>query len=234
MKQPGNIAFPVARLLSSFIHLALFLLLLFLLAGDWRWLEGWIFSAIFAGGSFGTILYLYFTDPALLNERYRSPVQKEQKGWDKILLVPFFLEFLGWFVIMPLDARRFKWTQTYPFELQVTGGLLLLASFYILFMALRENTFAAPVVKMQRKRGHHVIATGPYAVVRHPMYAGALLLFVGGPLLLSSNAGLVFAGALIATLVVRTIGEERMLKEELPGYRNYTRKVKSRLIPFVF
>lgn len=227
-------AFPVSRLISSTIYLALFGLILLLLAGDWRWFEGWLFSAIFVGGSFATLLYLYYNDPALLNERYGSPLQKEQKTWDKVLLVLFFVEFLAWFAIMPLDAKRYGWTQPYPAGVRAAGTILLIAGMYVLFLALRENTFAAPVVKMQKERGQHVISTGPYALVRHPMYAGALLLFIGGPLMLSSNVGLILAFALIVTLAVRSIGEEAMLKEELPGYREYMQRVRSRLIPFVF
>lgn len=227
-------AFPVSRLIYSFIYLAFFPLILFVLAGDWRWLEGWIFSAIFCGGSFATLLYLYFTDPALLNERYGSPVQKEQKPWDKVLLLLFFVEFLVWIAIMPLDAKRYGWTQTYPLGIRVAGTVLLVLGFYILFAALRENTFAAPVVKMQKERGQHVISTGPYALVRHPLYAGALLLFIGGPMLLSSGAGLVLGFVLCLTIVIRSFGEEAMLREELPGYREYMERVRSRMIPFVF
>lgn len=226
--------FPVSRLIYSFIYLAFFPLILLLLAGDWRWFEGWLFSAIFVGGSFATLLYLYFTDPALLNERYGSPVQKEQKTWDKVLLVLFFVEFLAWFAIMPLDAKRYGWTQPYPASVRAVGTIVLIAGFYVLFVALRENTFAAPVVKMQKERGQHVISTGPYALVRHPMYAGALLLFVGGPMMLSSGVGLIIGFVLIVTLYVRSIGEEAMLKEELPGYREYMQRVRARLIPFVF
>lgn len=234
MSQSNATSFPLSRLVYSFIYLVLFPLILFLLAGDWAWVEGWIFSAIFVGGSFATLLYLYFTDPALLNERYGSPVQKEQKPWDKVLLVLFFVEFLIWFVIMPLDAKRYGWTTTYPALVRGAGLIFLVVGMYVLFAALRENTFAAPVVKMQKERGQHVISSGPYGIVRHPMYAGALLLFLGGPMLLSSNYGLALGFVLTVTIAIRSLGEEAMLKEELPGYREYTREVRWRMVPFVF
>lgn len=180
------------------------------------------------------LLYLYFADPALLNERFASPVQKEQKGWDKVLVLLLIFEILVWFAIMPLDAKRFGWTPAFPFWTRVTGAVLLVVAFYILFLALKENTFAAPVVKIQKERGHQVVSTGPYAVVRHPLYAGVALLFISGPLVLSSYLGLALAALLIVTLAVRSVGEEAMLKEELAGYRDYMQKVRWRMVPFVF
>jgi len=226
--------FPVSRLILSFIYLAVFPVLLFALAGDWHWLEGWIFSAIFFLGCYATLLYLYFTDPALLNERYASPIQKEQKTWDKVLLSLFFVEFLIWFVIMPLDAKRYGWTSPFHLRIKVLGTVLLLVAFYIIYRALQENTFAAPVVKMQKERGQRVVSTGPYAIVRHPMYSGATLLFVSGPLLLSSNWGLALGVLSIVTIAIRSLGEEAMLKEELPGYREYMQRVRWRMVPLVF
>jgi protein-S-isoprenylcysteine O-methyltransferase Ste14 len=146
----------------------------------------------------------------------------------------FFLEFLIWFAIMPLEAKRFGWSATFPLWSRVTGMVLMLVGFYVLFAALKENTFAAPVVKMQKERGQQVVSTGPYSLVRHPMYAGATLLFIGGPLLLSSTAGMVLSAILIVTIAIRSVGEEAMLKEELPGYREYMRVVRWRIVPFFF
>ena len=222
------------KLIGSFIYIAFFPAILFVLAGDWRWIEGWLFSIIFMLMCFSTLLYLYFYDPALLKERFGSPFQPNQKSWDKILLSLFFVDFLVWFAIMPLDARRFHWSPTFPFWLRALGTVLLAISIVMVFEALRENTFAAPVVKMQKERGQTVVSTGMYGVVRHPMYAGALLLFVAGPLLLGSVWGLIMSLVLIVTISVRSIGEEAMLKQELEGYSDYMQKVKWRMIPFVF
>jgi protein-S-isoprenylcysteine O-methyltransferase Ste14 len=227
-------AFPVSKLIFAFIYLAFFPVILFVLAGDWRWIEGWVFSVIFLLMCFSTLLYLYFYDPALLKERFGSPIQQGQKSWDKVLLSLFFIDFLVWFAIMPLDARRFRWSPTFPLWLRATGTVLLIISIVMVFEALRENTFAAPVVKMQKERGQKVISNGMYGVVRHPMYAGALLLFVAGPLLLSSVWGLITSLLLIITIAVRSIGEEAMLKQELEGYSDYMKKVKWRMIPFIF
>jgi len=234
MNTNASVAFPVSKLIGSFIYLAVFPVILFILAGDWRWLEGWLFSIIFLVMCFSTLLYLYFYDPALLKERFGSPIQQTQKSWDKVLLSLFFVDFLVWFAIMPLDARRFHWSPIFPLWLRTIGTVLLTISIVMVFEALRENTFAAPVVKMQKERGQTVVSNGMYGVVRHPMYAGALLLFVAGPLLLGSVWGLIISFVLIVTIAVRSIGEEAMLKQELEGYSDYMKRVKWRMIPFVF
>jgi protein-S-isoprenylcysteine O-methyltransferase Ste14 len=224
----------LSKLAASFVYLAFFPVMLFVLAGDWRWIEGWLFSVIFLLMSYGTLVYLYFHDPELLMERFGSPLQEGQKPWDKVLLSLFFLEFLVWIAIMPLDARRLGWSPTFPLSIKIAGTLLLLLASFLLFEALKENTFAAPVVKMQKERGQTVISTGLYSIVRHPMYAGATLLFISAPLLLGSVYGLIMGFVLIATIAVRSVGEEAMLKQELPGYREYMQKVKWRMIPFIF
>jgi protein-S-isoprenylcysteine O-methyltransferase Ste14 len=223
-----------SKLIGAFFYLLVFPVILLFLGGDWRWPEGWFYSIVFYVMCSADLLYLHFKDPALLKERFGSPVQKEQKTWDKVLLMLFFIEFLVWFAIMPLDARRFRWSPEFPLWTRITGGLLLVLAMSMVFEALRENTFAAPVVKMQKERGQKVISTGMYAVVRHPMYAGAVLLFISTPLLLGSVYGLLIGLLLIVTIAARSLGEEAMLKQELDGYRDYTKKVKWRIIPFVF
>jgi protein-S-isoprenylcysteine O-methyltransferase Ste14 len=222
------------QLVFSIFYLLIFVFIPLYLSGDTRWMEGWIFSSVFFLGSLGTVIYLYLKDPALLNERFGSPVQKQQKSWDKGLLVIFFLSFTFWYAIMPLDARRYGWSGEFPIWLKIVGFVLFVAGFYFLFGAMRENTFAAPVVKMQKERGQKVISTGLYGIVRHPMYAGGTLLFLGGPLLLGSIYGLAVGVLLTVMLAVRILGEEQMLKQELEGYTQYMTKVRWRMIPFVY
>jgi protein-S-isoprenylcysteine O-methyltransferase Ste14 len=225
---------PLSKLIGSLIYLLFFPVILFLLAGDWRWTEGWIFSIVFCALCFVTLIYLYFKDPALLKERFGSPIQEGQKPWDRVVLSLFFLEFLVWYAIMPLDARRFGWSPAFPLWVKIVGAILVVISSAIVFEALNENTFAAPVVKMQKERGQKVISTGLYGIVRHPMYAGATLLFIGAPLLLNSVYGLIIGFVLIVTIAIRSLGEEAMLKQELEGYSVYMKKVRWRLIPFLF
>ena len=230
----SNESIPRSKLISAFFYMLVFPAILLLFGGDWRWTEGWVYSILFYVMCSANLLYLHFKDPALLKERFGSPVQKEQKPWDKVVLLLFFLEFLIWFAIMPLDARRFHWSPVFPLWIEVAGALLLILGMALVFEALRENTFAAPVVKMQKERGQKVISTGMYGVVRHPMYLGAVLLFISTPLLLGSVYGLVIGLLLIVTIAARSVGEEAMLKRELEGYSDYMKKVKWRIIPFVF
>jgi protein-S-isoprenylcysteine O-methyltransferase Ste14 len=229
-----NESIPRSKLIGAFFYLLIFPAILLLLGGDWRWTEGWIYSILFYTMCSANLLYLHFKDPALLKERFGSPVQKEQKPWDKVLLMLFFIEFLVSFAIMPLDARRFHWSPEFPLWIKIAGALLLTLGLAMVFEALRENTFAAPVVKMQKERGQKVISTGMYGVVRHPMYAGAVLLFISTPLLLGSIYGLALGVLLIVTIAARSVGEEAMLKQELEGYSDYMNRVKWRIIPFVF
>ena len=229
-----NSAISTRKLIGALFQLLLFPVILFGLAGDLRWTEGWVFSIIFLAMCYGTLVYLYFHDPDLLKERFGSPFQESQKRWDKILLSLFFVEFIVWWAIMPLDARRLGWSPAFPFWIKVIGALLLILAVYIVFEAMRENTFAAPVVKMQKERGQKVISTGVYGIVRHPMYAGAVLLFFSAPLLLGSVYGIALGLVLIVTIAARSVGEEAMLAQELDGYRDYMQRVKWRIIPFVF
>ena len=233
MNEPGE-TISRSKLIGAFFYLLLFPAILLFLAGDWRWTEGWLFSIIFYVMCSANLLYLHFKDPALLKERFGSPIQKEQKTWDKVVLLLFFLEFLVWFAIMPLDAHRFGWSPVFPLWTRITGVILLLFAMALLFEAMRENTFAAPVVKMQKERGQHVISTGMYGIIRHPMYAGAVLLFISAPLLLGSVYGLALGLLLIVTIAARSVGEEAMLRRELEGYSDYMKSVKWRIIPFVF
>jgi protein-S-isoprenylcysteine O-methyltransferase Ste14 len=133
-----------------------------------------------------------------------------------------------------VDARRFAWTASLPVWLKIAGGIGLLLSFFFFYRSYSENTFASPLVRIQEERNQQVISRGVYSIVRHPMYLAGILMFLGAPLLLGSLYG-VLAGVLICfLLVVRITGEEKMLINELEGYADYTKKVRYRLIPFVW
>ncbi len=208
-------------------------LLLFAAAGTVRWPAAWIFLA--ESGAIGLAIGLSLArrDPALLAERQSAVFQRGQRSWDRIFVVAFIGLLLCWFVLMPLDAVRFRWSSV-PAWVQALGALVFGLGALIIHLTFRANTFAAPVVRIQAERGHHVIGSGPYAYVRHPMYAGMLLLFAGMPLLLGSWWGLAAALLLAVTVAVRAVLEERMLADELAGYRDYAARVRYRLIPWIW
>jgi protein-S-isoprenylcysteine O-methyltransferase Ste14 len=232
MTSPNTVS--ASRLAGAALYIAALPALMLLLAGDARWTEGWLFAAWFAGLCAFVIAWLYLKDPALLAERFRRPGSGGQGHWDRIWVYLMQLSFIAWFAIMPLDARRFGWTPPFAFWVRAIGGALLLASSFLMFRAFRDNTFLSPLVRIQEERKQHVVSTGVYGFVRHPMYLGAVLLFIGTPLLLGSLAGLAIAGLMILLLAARIPREERLLTNELDGYAEYRRKVRYRLLPFLW
>jgi protein-S-isoprenylcysteine O-methyltransferase Ste14 len=208
--------------------------LMLLLAGNVRWVEGWIIGLWIAAMIDFNVIYLFFKDPALLTERASAPSSGNQKAWDKLLLPLIFAIAIIWLVILPLDAGRFHWSPAFPLWLKILGGLALIPAFYLIERTTIENTFLSARVRIQSERKQHVVTTGPYVFVRHPLYLGCALMMFGAPLMMGSIYGLMIAliGSLI--LVGRILGEERMLVEELEGYADYQKEVKYRLIPFVW
>ena len=213
--------------------IVVFAAILFGAAGTWRWPSGWAFLVLFVAVSLAVSLWLAVTDPALLAERMRSPVQKDQKPWDRVFLLLLVVVYVAWLAVMALDARRFSWSHA-PLWIQVVGALLIVASYLGIAWVFRTNSFAAPVIKIQAERKQTVISTGPYAIVRHPMYAFAIWQFVGMPLMLGSWWGLAFVPPILAAVAVRTLGEEKMLRAELEGYDAYARRVRWRYAPGVW
>ena len=134
----------------------------------------------------------------------------------------------------PLDAKRFAWSPDFPAWLKVLGGLMLIPSLYLIFRAIAENTFASTMVRIQKERKQRVISTGVYGFVRHPMYSGAVFMMFGGPLLIGSIWGLSIAVIALLVLIVRIVGEEKMLMNELQGYSEYMKRVRYRLLPTIW
>lgn len=200
--------------------------ILFGTAGTIRWPAGWVFVVALHGGSLAVGLWLAKHSPELLDKRLGGIVQKSQPLWDKVVLVIALLLFLGWLALMG------RWHGPLPPVIQGAGALLILACFRLVQRTFRENAFTAPVVTIQERQ--QVVSTGPYRFVRHPMYAGTLLFFVGTPLLLGSWIGLCFVPVFAAVLAARAVLEERTLAKGLPGYTEYAARVRFRLIPYVW
>jgi protein-S-isoprenylcysteine O-methyltransferase Ste14 len=220
----------VRLIVQTVIWLAVMGAVLFASAGRLDWPGAWVFLLEMAVLGIGTGLWLGWRDPALLAERMASPIQKGQKTWDKAFMAALIVLWMLWLALMALDASRYKWSAV-PAWLQAMGAVCLALCIYISALTFRENSYAAPVVKIQKERGHKVISTGPYRYVRHPMYAGALLFFIGLPPLLGSWWGLAVAPLFIILIGIRAIMEERMLAAELEGYSDYAARVRYRLIP---
>ena len=208
-------------------------ILLFLAAGTLAWPGAWAYLILMIVLSFTLGINLAWRDPGLLQERMGSLLQRDQPAADKVLLIMLLLFISAWLVLMGLDAKRFAWSSV-PALVQVLGALITLWSIWFCYRTMLENSFAAPVVKLQRERGQRVISTGPYAFVRHPMYFGAAFYFIGVALLLGSWWGVIFAFVLIGLLCVRIPIEEKALRAGLEGYEEYAARVRYRLIPHVW
>src|SRR6185503_17411281 len=203
--------------------------LLFATAGTLHWPAAWVFLAVSATLGPACGLWLAKTDPALLAERLRPTFQADQPAADKKFMLVFVLVTLIWLVAIGLDRRA--QASHVPLVLQALGLAMYLLSTAFIMWVFRENSFAAPVVKVQVARHHHVISSGPYAFVRHPMYSGIMLFFVGVPLLLGSWWGVAIAPAFAVLFAIRARIEERALVEGLPGYADYAERVRYRLVP---
>jgi protein-S-isoprenylcysteine O-methyltransferase Ste14 len=224
-----NVKLLVVESLALFVILAL---VLFLPAGTLAWPAGWVYLTLFFGFFLGVNAWLFRHNPGLLQERL-SLSKPDQKGWDKVIF-PLFLTFpFAWLAFISFDVVRFHWSPV-PLWLQGIGAMTLLGSFYLFFLTFRANSYLATVVRIQQERGHKVVSTGPYHIVRHPMYAAFLSFMVGTPLLLGSGYGVLFGLAFVLLLARRAVLEERMLQQELQGYADYMLQVKYRLIPYVW
>jgi protein-S-isoprenylcysteine O-methyltransferase Ste14 len=208
-------------------------LILFLSAGRLDWIWGWAQLAILAAFLAGHPLLLIPINPELLAEREKGIRDEGVKGWDKWLATAAAGMLLPLWVLAGLDVR-FGWTGPVPLVLHL-GGLLGQVLGYGLFLwAMVCNAFFAEGVRIQDERGHTVATGGPYRAVRHPGYAGAIVAALGTPLLLGSLWGLILAALTVALYAARTALEDRTLREELPGYAEYARRTRYRLLPGVW
>ena len=207
------------------------LLLLFLPAGSIAWLPGWVFVAVAVVTLGASALVLARVNPMIY--RARSRFQPGTKSWDKALLAVILPAMVAILPVASLDAGRLHWSAV-PLWTVVAGYAALVSGVAITGWAQAVNPFFEPGVRIQSERHQHVIDAGPYRLVRHPGYLAAILMFFGMALALGSYWGLVPAAVASAFLVVRTAFEDRLLGRELPGYADYARRIRFRLIPGVW
>ena len=205
-------------------------LLLFVPAGTAHYWQGWVYLALFVGASALTTLYLLKRDRALLERRMRGGPTAEKRPMQRFIMICTSIGFIALLVVPGLD-RRFGWSEV-PLALVVVGDALVAIGFSLIFVVYRENTFTSATIEVAENQ--KVVSTGPYAFVRHPMYASASLYLLGTPLALGSYWGLVPIAAMLPFLIWRLFDEEAFLLRNLPGYVEYRTRVRHRLIPFIW
>ncbi len=205
-------------------------LLLFVPAGTPRYWQAWTYLAVFFGASVVITRYVMKNDPALLRRRLRGGPTAEKETSQKIIMSFISIGYVALLVVSALD-HRFGWSRPSAL-LTIAADLLILLGLYIVALVYRENSFSSATIEVAADQ--RVISTGPYAVVRHPMYAGSFLYLLATPLALGSWWGLLAVAGMAPFLVWRLFDEERILEERLPGYADYCAKLRWRLIPRVF
>ena len=205
-------------------------ILLFALAGTFDFWRAWLFLGVFVGSAAAITLYLWANDRALLKRRVKAGPGAERERSQNVIQILASLAFIG-IVAFPALDRRFGWS-TVPLAIAIFGDFLVVLGFLIVFFAFRANTFSAGTIEVES--GQTVISSGPYALVRHPMYAGALVMLAGTPLALGSWWGLLMLVPMKLIILWRLLAEERYLAKSLPGYAEYCQKVRYRLAPLIW
>ena len=205
-------------------------LMVFVPAGTVHYWQAWVYLSIFFGAAAVTTLYLMRNDPDLLERRLSGGPTAEQQRIQKLIMLCASLGFIALLVVPALD-HRFDWS-TISFYGVLAGDALVAVGFLFIFLVYRENTFSSATIELAP--GQTVVSTGPYAIVRHPMYASASLYLLGTPLALGSYFGLVPFIGLWPFLIWRLFAEERFLARNLTGYTEYQQKVRYRLVPWIW
>jgi protein-S-isoprenylcysteine O-methyltransferase Ste14 len=215
---------------QSVFGLVFFIALIFLTAGTWDYWQGWVFLAVFAASTTGFTIYLAIYDKPLLERRLKAGPWHEQERSQQVIVSLVFVAFFA-FIILPILDYRYGLSRV-PAWVSLVGDAIILLSFLAIFRVIRANSWAASNIRVEADQ--RVIDTGPYAYVRHPMYAAAIWLFVGIPLALGSWWSVALLIPFLPVLLWRLLDEEKILARDLPGYTEYMGRVKYRLVPHVW
>jgi protein-S-isoprenylcysteine O-methyltransferase Ste14 len=219
------------RAVSGFAQLMVVMALaLFGPAWTLNYLQAWVYFLVFFGSAAIITVYLSGNDRGLLERRIAAGPTAEKQPLQQLIQVVAALTFIGFLVIPSLDHRS-GWSHV-PLAMEAAGDGLVALGFFIVYLVFKENSFSAATIEVNT--GQRVISTGPYAIVRHPMYAGALVMLFGTPLALGSWWGLVAMVPMTLVLILRLLDEERFLAENLPGYKEYCQSVPYRLVRYVW
>ena len=214
----------------SALSLVVFMAMLFIPAGTLQFWPGWLYGFIFAASTTAISVYFLKHDPKLVERRMKVGPAAEQRPAQKIIMA---ITLAGFILLIVLPGLDYRWHWSYmPPWLVLAANVVLALSFAICFIVLKQNSYAASTIRVEADQP--VVSTGLYAIVRHPLYSGALLLMLVTPLALGSYWTLLVAFALIPVLMWRLLDEERFLKQNLPGYADYCRATRFRLIPLIW
>lgn len=205
-------------------------LFLFIPAGTLDFWQAWIYLFLFCGSSLLITLFLMKRDMELLKRRLNAGAAAEKEKSQKIIQLLASFSFIG-ILLTPGFDHRFNWSDV-PYYLVITGEIFVVLGFYIVFLVFKENSYTSATIEIAENQ--KVISTGPYSVVRHPMYSGALLMLVFTPLALGSYWGYAFVILIFMVIVWRLLDEEKFLTRNLPGYATYCIKTPFRLIPAIW
>ena len=222
--------FYVRGILANLLTFAILLACLFIPAGTLSYWQAWVFLTVFAASSQALGIYFLTHDRKLVERRMKIGPAAEQRPAQKIISALFMLGFAG-FVVLPAFDHRFGWSTVAP-VLSILANAIIVLSFVLFFLVMNSNSYAASTIQVEE--GQRVVSTGPYAYVRHPMYSGALLLVAAMPLALGSWLSVLLIVPFFPVLVWRILDEEDFLRKDLPGYAEYMRRVRYRLIPRVW
>lgn len=215
---------------SSLVGILVMAVLLFLPAETLNYWQAWVFMAVFVSASTAVTVYLAIHDPKLLERRMRAGPAAETEPSQKIIIFLAMMGFIGLLVVPAFD-HRFGWSNV-PTYICLIGDALIAIGFLLVFFVVKVNTYAASTIQLAEDQ--KVISTGPYALVRHPMYAGSFPILIGTPVALGSWWGLSALIVFVPVLIWRLVDEESFLRKNLPGYTEYADKVRYRLVPYVW
>ena len=216
-----------------FVYLSIPLILL-LCGGDFGWWQAWLYSLLIFAAGIGGRIWAERRHPGLLADRQSIENVKRAKAWDKVLAPLMALSVSFPLVIVAGLDHRYGWSPAFPLWLNVLGLILVALGYAFASWALIENRFFFTTLRIEVDKGHVVCDSGPYRIVRHPGYAGNIPPLLGIVLALGSVWTLIPAAVALIIAVIRTVLEDHTLQEELPGYRDYARRVHYRLIPGIY
>lgn len=228
-----KVSVPVRSLFQMLLLVLLPPFLPLLISGRWNWWQGWVCAIVYILSFVVSRLLAARQHPDLIAERTRFMQAQDTKAWDKVLAPLVGLGSIVVLIVAGLD-KLYGWSTAFSTGINLLGLGGLLLGYAFSSWALIENRFFSGTVRIQTERDHHVISSGPYKIVRHPGYAGALLAYVFVPLLLDSAWAFVPTVILMIAMIVRTALEDKTLQAELPGYKDFTNRTKYRLVPWVW